>query len=58
MKALICGITGQDGSYLTDFVVATGVNRSVSDFLDLAASFADVNWRACVEKGSPLFPAD
>ena len=38
-----------------DFVVATGANRSVSDFLDLAASYAGVDWRTCVEKDPRYF---
>jgi len=38
-----------------DFVVATGVNRSVSDFLDLAASYAGVNWKTYVEKDPRYF---
>jgi GDPmannose 4,6-dehydratase len=32
-----------------DYVVATGESRSVREFLDLAASFAGVNWKSCVE---------
>jgi GDPmannose 4,6-dehydratase len=32
-----------------DYVVATGESRSVREFLDLAASFAGVNWKGCVE---------
>ena len=27
-KALICGITGQDGSYLTEFLLAKGYSRN------------------------------
>jgi len=38
-----------------DFVVATGANRSVSDFLDLAASYAGVAWRTCVQKDPRYF---
>jgi len=38
-----------------DFVVATGAIRSVRDFLDLAASYAGVNWRTCVEKDPRYF---
>jgi GDPmannose 4,6-dehydratase len=33
-----------------DYVVATGESRSVREFLDLAAGFAGVNWKSCVEK--------
>ena len=32
-----------------DYVVATGESHSVREFLDLAASFAGVNWKSCVE---------
>jgi GDPmannose 4,6-dehydratase len=37
MKALICGITGQDGSYLTEFLLAKsyqvhGIVRRTSTF--------------------------
>src|SRR3954454_16689664 len=38
-----------------DFVVATGVSRSVRDFLDLAASYAGVDWKTCVEKDPRYF---
>ena len=38
-----------------DFVVATGANRSVRDFLDLAASYAGVDWRGCVENDPRYF---
>ena len=33
-----------------DFVIATGVNYSVRDFLELAAGYAGIDWRSCVEK--------
>jgi GDPmannose 4,6-dehydratase len=33
-----------------DFVVATGGNRSVRDFLEVAADCAGVPWKLCVEK--------
>src|SRR5258705_5712366 len=33
-----------------DFVVATGHNYSVREFLELAASYAGVDWNKCVEK--------
>jgi GDPmannose 4,6-dehydratase len=32
-----------------DFVIATGRSHSVREFLDLAASYAGVDWRGCVE---------
>jgi GDPmannose 4,6-dehydratase len=32
-----------------DYVIATGESHSVREFLDLAASFAGVNWKNCVE---------
>jgi GDPmannose 4,6-dehydratase len=38
-----------------DFVVATGANRSVSDFLDLASSYAGVDWRSCVQNDPRYF---
>ena len=38
-----------------DFVVATGAGHSVRDFLDLAASYAGVDWRTCVEKDPRYF---
>jgi GDPmannose 4,6-dehydratase len=38
-----------------DFVVATGANRSVRDFLDLAASYTGVDWRSCVENDPRYF---
>jgi GDPmannose 4,6-dehydratase len=38
-----------------DFVVATGASRSVRDFLDLAAGYAGVDWRTCVENDPRYF---
>src|SRR5229473_766547 len=38
-----------------DFVVATGANRSVRDFLDLAASYTGVDWKSCVENDPRYF---
>ncbi len=38
-----------------DFVVATGGNYSVRDFLELAASYAGVDWTKCVEKDTRYF---
>jgi GDPmannose 4,6-dehydratase len=32
-----------------DYVIATGESHSVRDFLDLAASFAGMDWKNCVE---------
>jgi len=32
-----------------DYVIATGESHTVRDFLDLAASFAEVRWQSCVE---------
>jgi GDPmannose 4,6-dehydratase len=32
-----------------DYVIATGHSHSVREFLDLAAGYAAVNWRKCVE---------
>jgi GDPmannose 4,6-dehydratase len=32
-----------------DYVIATGESRSVREFLNLAASFAEVEWKKCVE---------
>ena len=32
-----------------DYVVATGESHSVREFLDIAANFAGVNWKSCVE---------
>ena len=32
-----------------DYVIATGDSHSVREFLDLAASFAQVDWKKCVE---------
>ena len=39
----------------SDYVVATGESHSVREFLDLAASFAGVNWHQCVEKDHRYF---
>jgi GDPmannose 4,6-dehydratase len=39
----------------SDFVVATGRNYSVREFLELAASYAGVNWQKCVEKDARYF---
>jgi GDPmannose 4,6-dehydratase len=38
-----------------DFVIATGTSHSVREFLDLAARFAGVDWRSCVEKDPRYF---
>jgi GDPmannose 4,6-dehydratase len=38
-----------------DFVVATGGNHSVRDFLELAAAYAGVDWRKCVERDPRYF---
>ena len=38
-----------------DYVVATGKSHSVREFLDLAASFAEVNWKSCVETDPRYF---
>ncbi len=38
-----------------DFVVATGGNYSVREFLELAASYAGVDWKACVEQDERHF---
>src|ERR1017187_6564457 len=38
-----------------DYVVATGESHSVREFLDLAASFAGVNWESCVETDPRYF---
>ena len=38
-----------------DFVVATGRNHSVRDFLELAADHAGVDWRQCVERDPRYF---
>src|ERR1700693_5995566 len=38
-----------------DFVVATGGNYSVREFLELAASYAGVDWKKCVEKDARYF---
>jgi len=38
-----------------DFVVATGGNYSVRDFLELAADYAGVDWKQCVEKDPRYF---
>src|SRR2546426_2452697 len=38
-----------------DYVVATGESHSVREFLDLAASFAGVNWKSCVETDPRYF---
>src|ERR1700756_856161 len=35
--------------YPDDYVVATGESHSVREFLDLAASFAGIKWKSCVE---------
>jgi GDPmannose 4,6-dehydratase len=36
-------------SQADDFVVATGESHSVREFLDLAASYCEVDWKKCVE---------
>jgi len=38
-----------------DFVVATGRNYSVREFLELAASYSGVDWKKCVEKDPRYF---
>jgi GDPmannose 4,6-dehydratase len=38
-----------------DFVIATGRNHSVRDFLELAAAYAGVDWQQCVEKDPRYF---
>jgi len=38
-----------------DYVVATGESYSVHEFLDLAASFARVNWKSCIETDPRYF---
>lgn len=38
-----------------DFVIATGRSHSVREFLDLAASFAGVDWKSCVENDPRYF---
>jgi GDPmannose 4,6-dehydratase len=38
-----------------DYVVATGESHSVREFLDLAASFAGVNWKSLVETDPRYF---
>ena len=38
-----------------DYVVATGESHSVREFLDLAASFAMVNWKSCIETDPHYF---
>jgi GDPmannose 4,6-dehydratase len=38
-----------------DFVIATGGNHSVREFLELAASYAGVEWQSCVEKDPRYF---
>src|SRR5215475_11568051 len=38
-----------------DYVIATGESHSVREFLDLAASFAGVNWKQCVERDPRYF---
>src|SRR3984893_14231510 len=38
-----------------DYVVATGESHSVREFLDLAASFAGVNWKSYVETDPRYF---
>ena len=38
-----------------DFVVATGGNYSVREFLELASSHAGVDWKTCVEKDARYF---
>jgi GDPmannose 4,6-dehydratase len=38
-----------------DFVVATGGNYSVREFLELAASYAGVDWKKCVETDARYF---
>jgi GDPmannose 4,6-dehydratase len=39
----------------SDFVIATGRSYSVREFLELAASYAGVNWQKCVEKDARYF---
>jgi GDPmannose 4,6-dehydratase len=38
-----------------DYVIATGESHSVRDFLELAAAFADLDWRDCVENDPRYF---
>jgi GDPmannose 4,6-dehydratase len=38
-----------------DYVVATGESRSVREFLTLAAEFAEVNWKNCIETDPHYF---
>jgi GDPmannose 4,6-dehydratase len=38
-----------------DYVIATGESHSVRDFLDLAAGFAGLDWKDCVESDSRYF---
>jgi GDPmannose 4,6-dehydratase len=38
-----------------DFVIATGCSHSVREFLELAAAYAGVDWRTCVEEDPRYF---
>ena len=38
-----------------DYVVATGNNHSVREFLDMASAYAEVDWKKCVEKDGRYF---
>ena len=38
-----------------DYVIATGESHSVREFLELAASYAGVKWKACVETDPRYF---
>ena len=38
-----------------DYVIATGESHSVREFLDVAASFADLDWKKCVETDPRYF---
>jgi GDPmannose 4,6-dehydratase len=39
----------------TDYVIATGESHSVREFLDVAANFADLDWKKCVETDPRYF---
>ncbi|MFH1568808.1 MAG: GDP-mannose 4,6-dehydratase [Gemmatimonadota bacterium] len=54
-RALVTGITGQDGSYLAEFLlergyevfglIATGVDRTIRQFCEVAFSYVGLDWQ-------------
>jgi GDPmannose 4,6-dehydratase len=41
-----------------DFVIASGIKRSIKDFVEQTFSYLDIDWRECVEEASGLVRAE